>query len=237
MEVGASFKLVINMRKDYFIIGLIILVLGVITQVGYGFQIKTFEATQNWQVTYYIMPENGTWGDDIGTDTFPINFDYDPLSIAIERTEPIGFKSNMEINILKDTNVEFSMIADDGVIILIIDGEVLIHLEAPDPDKEETSENFLSAGKHNLEVQYYQLVPVLEDDPHASFRILVPGKEQRILISSGGISLIFTGIYTAFISQKREVGSPKNVIEKDIIYVIFIFIYLCLTFFTILFFF
>ena len=65
----------------------------------------------------------------------------------------------------------------------------------------------------------------------------VPGKEQRILISSGGISLIFTGIYTAFISQKREVGSPKNVIEKDIIYVIFIFIYLCLTFYTILFFF
>lgn len=237
MEVGASFKLVINMRKDYFIIGLIILVLGVITQVGYGFQIKTFEATQNWQVTYYIIPENGSWGDDIGTDTFPINFDYDPLSIAIERTEPIGFKSNMEINILKDTNVEFSMIADDGVIILIIDGEVLIHLEAPDPDREETSEKFLFAGKHNLEVQYYQLVPVLEDDPHASFRILVPGKEQRILISSGGISLIFTGIYTAFISQKREVGSPKNVIEKDIIYVIFIFIYLCITFFTILFFF
>lgn len=225
-----------HMRKDYFIIGLIILLLGVITQVGYGFQIQTFGATENWQVTYYIVPENGTWGDAIGTDTFPIYFDYDPLSIALERTEPIGFKSNMEINVLKDTNVKFSIIADDGVIILIIDGEIFIHLEAPDPDIEETSEKLLTAGKHTLEIQYYQFVPVLEDDPHASFRILIPGKEQRILASSGGISLIFTGIYTTLISQKRNESHPKNKVEKDFIYVIFIFIYFYLTLYTIFFF-
>jgi len=223
------------MRKDYLIIGLIILVIGIITEVGFGFQFKSFEATKNWQVTYYIVPESGIWGDDIGTDTFPINFNYDPLNIATERTEAIGFKSNTEINVLKDTNIEFSIVADDGVIRLIIDGEVLINLEAPDPDKEETSAKFLTVGAHFLEVQYYQLVPVLEDDAHASFRMLMPGEEQRTLLSSGGISLILTGVYTTLISQKRNKSQPKNQVQKDIIYVIFIFIYLFITFYTLLF--
>lgn len=57
--------------------------------------------------------------------------------------------------------------------------------------------------------------------------------EPTKLIISGETALLFIGGYTTFLGQKREVGSPKNVIEKDIIYIIFIFIYLFITFYTI----
>jgi hypothetical protein len=172
------------------------------------------------------MLDNGVWGDVIGSDVFPTNFDYNPINPALERVEPVGFKSNADITILKDTTVDFTVTADDAMILLFIDGEVLIHLEAPDPDQTRTEVKFLEAGMHDLEIQYSQFSPVLEDDARASFGIRASGEVQIRLINSGAIALMLTGFLTMVTGLKREVKLSKSVIGKDVLIIICVFAYL-----------
>ena len=214
------------MRNNYLLIGLIVLSIGTVSLLGYGIPSRAFSEAGVWQVTYYMMLEDGVWGEVIGVETFPIAFDYDPLAPTSERVEPIGFKSNMELNIQKDTDVKFTVGADDGVIVLIMDDEVLIHLEAPDPDKYVSYEKNVKVGKYNLEIQYYQIFPVLEDDAHALFGIEVLGADQSRLIKSGFISLIFMGGLTIFLSKKRKTKLNGGVIEKDLLFIVYGLIYL-----------
>jgi len=172
--------------------GLVILVLGA-ALLGYGFQsAATSVEVGQWEVTWYTMRDTyGTWGEVIETATFPANFNYDPLGPAT-RPEPIGFKAVMEINVLQTTNVGFTIGGDDGSIALLIDGASFNDLYCPDPNTSESSETTLSAGRHLLEIQYYQVL--VEDDPAATFSMSVPAQESAAEIMTGGGALLFIGI-------------------------------------------
>lgn len=197
------------MRRNYIIIGLIVLTLGAIV-LNSGLQMRVIESMGEWDVTYYTMIGINEWGDAIGTDTFPSEFDYDPLPVSREREEAIGFRSSMDLDLLKGGDIEFTIVADDGVIVLVVDGETLEILIAPDPDDEVTSQVFLEAGSHNIQLRYFQIVPVLEDDPHAAFQITIQAEEQARLATEGGIAPIYAGVAVAFLGLRLDQTPPKE---------------------------
>jgi hypothetical protein len=218
------------MRRDYFFLGIFVFAIGIVAIFSYGFQGSWIE-TESWQVTHYLMLDEGVWGDILENDTFPVNFNYDPLH-TVSQEAPIGFKSSMEITVHKDTTIEFTIAADDGVIALLLDGEVLIHLEAPDPDREEGTIESLTAGTYALKLQYYQLIPVFEDDARAFFSVQIPGAEKAVLLRAGAIPLLLVGGLTTVLSFRREPRLPKKIFQKDVISVIYFFIYLYIAFYT-----
>jgi hypothetical protein len=217
------------MNKQYLVSGILLLVIGVTTLFGYGFPARPFESASGWQVTSHLMIENGVWGNVIGTETFPTEFNYNPLRTATEREEPIGFKASLVITVYIDTVLQFTVKADDGVISLSIDDEGLIHLEAPDPDRVENSEKLLTMGNHDLELHYYQFSPVLEDDARAAYEMKEVNVTQTRFIKSGFLGLIVTGGLLVFLSQKREVNLKKAERQKDVMRIVYTFIYLVLS--------
>lgn len=217
------------MNKKYLVIGIFLLVMGVTTLFGYGFPARTFESASGWQVTSYLMIESGIWGTVISTETFPTEFDYNPLLTATEREEPIGFKANLELTVHEATVLQFTVKADDGTILLNIDDEVLIHLEAPDPDRVESSKKLLTVGTHDLEIYYYQLSPVLEDDARAAYEMREVNVTQTRFIKSGFLGLIVTGGLLMLLSSRRDPNLNKVEREKDVMRIVYTFIYLVLS--------
>jgi hypothetical protein len=95
-------------------------------------------------------------------------------------------------------------------MVLVVDGETLEILIAPDPDDDVTSQVFLEAGSHNIQLRYFQIVPVLEDDPHASFQISIQAEEQARLTTEGGIAPIYAGGAVAFLGLRLGRTPPKD---------------------------
>ncbi|MGQ9514223.1 MAG: hypothetical protein ACUVTL_04135 [Thermoproteota archaeon] len=187
--------------------GLAILVLGAVL-MGYGFQSAANSLEMgDWQVTWYIMRDTyGAWGDIIETATFPANFDYDPLSYAT-RPEPIGFKATAEINVPEDIEVEFTIGGDDGAIMLYIDGTSFMDLYCPDPNTSTTSGTTLTAGRHTVEYQYYQVL--VEDDAAANFSMTVHAREAFNGIIVGGALLAIVGIVVTLLSFLLKAKKPS----------------------------
>ncbi|MBO3802460.1 MAG: hypothetical protein JTT11_01070 [Candidatus Brockarchaeota archaeon] len=185
------------MRRGLLAGGTAIFVLGAALLV-YGFQsAATSVETGQWQVTWYSMRDTfGAWGDAIETATFPSNFNYDPLGLA-NRPEPIGFKAVMDINVLEDTDVVFTIGGDDGSITLFVDGASTINLYCPDPNTSDTYETTITAGRHVLEIQYYQVL--VEDDAAASFSMRSPAQESSTSIMVGGGALAAIGLVLALL--------------------------------------
>lgn len=181
------------MRKSILIPGLVLVVLGSIL-VAFGFQLSQQIAIEagEWQVTWYSMQStHGVWGDVIATGRFPKTFSYDPLEYSY-REEPIGFKAFLEINVPRDVTVQFTIGGDDGDITLFLDGDVLLNLPCPDPNVQQSIETYLTAGKHILTLEYYQVL--IEDDPAALFNMVVSGEQEAINIMTGGGALVFVGV-------------------------------------------
>jgi len=166
--------------------------------LGYGLNLSSqfgLEAGE-WKVTWYSMMNTyGTYGEVIGTETFPKTFDYDPLAQATIREEPIGFKATLELYAPTDVDVEFTVGGDDGAIILYLDGKTLITLQCPDPNVSQSAKTHLTAGKHTLEIWYYQVL--IEDDAAAMFDMVVPEQRAAMNIATGGGGLLFLGLILA----------------------------------------
>jgi hypothetical protein len=90
------------------------------------------------------------------TGTFQAIFSVDPMSLASSREEPIGFKALLDVQFPKDMTIQFTIGGDDGAIALYMDGKSVIGLQCPDPNVSQSSEVLVTAGRHTLELQYYQ---------------------------------------------------------------------------------
>jgi len=186
------------MRKFILIPGLVLIVLGAAV-IGFGFQLsKQFgvEAGE-WQVTWYSMQNTyGVWGTVIATGRFPTIFSYDPLEYSY-RDEPIGFKAFLEINVPRDMTIQFTIGGDDGDITLFLDGNILLNLPCPDPNVQQSTEAYLTAGRHTLEIEYYQVL--VEDDAAALFNMTIPEQQTATSIITGGGVLVFLGVILTLI--------------------------------------
>ncbi len=197
------------MRKGYVLIGLVVLIIGAII-LNFGMQTRVFASTGEWNVTYYTMTGNNVWGEVIGSDKFPTEFDYDPLPLVRERSEAVGFKAVMDLEVLRDANFTFTVTVDDGVIVLYLNGKNIKTLIAPDPDKTETVTVLLKAGTNNLECKCFQIVPVLEDDLHPAFKMIADRQEPARLLMAGGIAPIYGGGVMAFLGLRQNKTDPKD---------------------------
>jgi len=188
------------MRKTIVIAGMLLVVLGAV-MLGYGLLLRgqsTIESLGQWQVTWYAMRDRfGTWGDVIDTGTFSTIFSVDPLPLASSREEPIGFKALLEVQFPKDMTVQFTIGGDDGAIGLYMDGNSVLGLQCPDPNVSQSSEALVTAGRHTLELQYYQVL--VEDDAAALFNMTNPEEQGAINMATGGGALLFMGIIVALI--------------------------------------
>ncbi len=186
------------MRKSILIPGLVLIALGAVI-ISYGLQLSQqwdIEAGE-WQVTWYSMQNTyGVWGDVIATGRFPKTFSYDPLEYSY-REEPIGFKALLEVNVPRDMMVQFTIGGDDGDITLFLDGDILLNLPCPDPNVQRSIEAYLSAGRHILEIEYYQVL--VEDDAAALFNMTIPRQQEVMGIAIGGGVLVFIGIILALL--------------------------------------
>ena len=131
--MGPSFKLVIYLRnafmhKPVFRVGLVILVVGIILSAysfNYANNMDNNLKTGEWSVTWYnIEDEFGTWGEIIGSSTFPGRFAYNPLFYE-EQDDKFGFKATSTLTLSRDANIIFKIGSDDG-IMLLIDDDVLL---------------------------------------------------------------------------------------------------------------
>jgi len=186
------------MRKPILIPGLILIILGAVI-ISFGFQLSqqfSIEAGE-WQVTWYSMQNTyGVWGDVIATGRFPTIFSYDPLEYSY-RNEPIGFKAFLEINVPRDVTIQFTIGGDDGDITLFLDGEVLLNLPCPDPNVQQSTEAYLTAGRHTLAIEYYQVL--IEDDAAALFNMAIPEQQTAMGIMTGGGALVLLGVILTLI--------------------------------------
>ncbi|MBS7611855.1 hypothetical protein KEJ27_06570 [Candidatus Bathyarchaeota archaeon] len=186
------------MRKSILISGLVLIVLGAVI-IGFGLQLSSQYSMEagEWQVTWYSMQTPyGVWGDAIATGRFPTIFSYDPLEYSY-REEPIGFKAFLEVNVPRDVTVQFTIGGDDGDITIFLDGDILLNLPCPDPNVQQSIEAYLSAGRHTLEIEYYQVL--VEDDAAALFNMVISGQQEAMGIATGGGALVFIGIILALL--------------------------------------
>jgi len=188
------------MRKTIVLAGMPLAVLGAVL-LSYGLLLRgqsTIESPGQWQVTWYAMRDRyGTWGDVIDSGTLQTIFSVDPLPLASSREEPIGFKALLEVQFPKDMTVQFTLGGDDGAIALYMDGNSVFGLQCPDPNVSQSSEALVTAGRHALELQYYQVL--VEDDAAASFNMINPEEQGAINMATGGGALIFIGIVVAML--------------------------------------
>lgn len=186
------------MRKSILIPGLVLIILGAVI-ISFGLQLSSQYSMEagEWQVTWYSMQNTyGVWGDAIATGRFPTIFSYDPLEYSY-REEPIGFKAFLEVNVPRDVTVQFTIGGDDGDITIFLDGDVLLNLPCPDPNVQQSIEAYLTAGRHTIEIEYYQVL--VEDDPAALFNMVISGQQEATSMMTGGGALIFIGIILALL--------------------------------------
>jgi len=125
-----------------------------------------------WEVHWYVMKEAAVYGDKVGLETFPFNFNYDWGKGIVYKgyKDHIGFKAYCELYIPEDGEFHFNIDTKnyDGSN-LFIDGE-----EFCEPGYFSLSGmigyEFLSRGLHKLELHYYDW----EDEARISFKFSVP---------------------------------------------------------------
>lgn len=188
------------MRKNIVLAGMPLVVLGAVI-LGYGLILRgqsTIESPSQWQVTWYAMKDRfGTWGNVIDSGTFQAIFSVDPLPLASSREEPIGFKALLEVEYPKDMTIQFTIGGDDGAIALYMDSNSVFSLQCPDPNVSQSSEALVTAGRHTLELRYYQVL--VEDDAAALFNMTNPEEQVAINMATGGGALLLIGIVVALI--------------------------------------
>ncbi|MBS7641464.1 hypothetical protein KEJ12_07510 [Candidatus Bathyarchaeota archaeon] len=175
------------MHKPIFFAGIALIIAGIaILLYGLNFSSQFTISAGEWQVTWYSMQNTrGLWGSAITSAKFPTNFSYDPLELYT-RSEPIGFRATLIIDVPREIKVRLTIGGDDGEIYLFLDGREILSLICHDPNNITSTETTLTVGRHTLELAYFQVL--LEDDPAAQFEIMIP--EQRVatnIMTVGGI--------------------------------------------------
>ncbi|MEM3104192.1 MAG: hypothetical protein QXD69_01660 [Candidatus Bathyarchaeia archaeon] len=179
------------MHKTVFIVGLVILVVGIALTV-FGFQyassLDALLEADEWDVTWYsIVDSYGTWGDVIGSSRFPKNFYYNPISYE-DWFDHFGFRAKLYVTLGEDKTVIFRAGSDDG-IILIVDGQPVINSWVLRAYAVDETSVFLTAGTHELELWWYEW----EGAQAASFEMHVEEWGIATTLQTAGGGIIFIG--------------------------------------------
>lgn len=155
---------------DTFKIGFVILVVGIIiaitpfkdemTSTDYEVQVS------DWNVSWYYVPveptEEGFTGTFIGNSTFPPVFrgDWGVEGIFEEWIySTVGFIARTDMEMPIDGYIKFEVLSGDGAR-LYVDGELVIDIWETRWDLQEVGSGSatvkISAGKHRLELWWYQ---------------------------------------------------------------------------------
>jgi hypothetical protein len=183
--------MVVLLHKTVFIVGLIILVVGIALTV-YGFyyasSLEALIEADEWDVTWYsIIDSYGTFGDVIGSSKFPKNFYYNPISYD-DWFDHFGFKAKLYITLREDKTVIFRAGSDDG-IILYVDGTPVINSWVLRPYTVDETRISLTAGMHELELWWYEW----EGGQAASFEAHVEEWGIGTTMQTAGGGIIFIG--------------------------------------------
>lgn len=118
------------MRKQIFIVGIIIVALGAVL-IAYGqisrSQLESVITTRDWNVTWYHTTDQfGGWGSQMGTQTLGSNFHLTTVSYAGESLH-LGFKASTTFELTQEGTINFVIGSDDGSI-LRVDGDEQINM-------------------------------------------------------------------------------------------------------------
>ena len=115
-----------------------------------------------WEVHWYVMRESGIYGDKVGLETFPFDFNYDWGEGIVYKgyKDHIGFKAYCELYIPEDGEFYFKVGSNNG-FSLLIDGEEALEswklfVDEEVGYREAETYKFLSRGFHKLELHYYE---------------------------------------------------------------------------------
>jgi len=125
-----------------------------------------------WEVHWYTMREPGKYGDEVGFETFPFDFDYDWGKGIVYKgyKDHIGFRAYCELYIPEGGEFYFKIAAEDyDGFSLVVDGKDVWNPGYFIGGKAETY-RFLSRGFHKLELQYYEW----EGEAEILFKFSVP---------------------------------------------------------------
>jgi len=160
----------LSIFKTVFIVGTIILIIGVIIAVvPFKEEMVTSEYTaqiSDWTVSWYYIPieptKDGFTGSFLENSTFPPVFEVD-LGIGGLFGEwlysTFGFIARADMEVPVDGYIKFEIMSGDGAR-LYIDGELIIDIWETRWDLQEVGSGSkvveVSAGKHRLELWWYQ---------------------------------------------------------------------------------
>jgi len=176
-----------KMRKALFVIGLIVLIVGVLfttvplipVRVSYKVQVKRtrqvpyeekITKTAKWQVSWRTITGELKWGAEVGTSVFPAIFDYDWKGKEIygDYKSYIGFYATMQVYVNRSGPISFKIGSDDGSR-LYIDDELVIDNWGSHSYTVKSTVITLPTGKHYLEMWYYNLPGIIGDSSRVSF--------------------------------------------------------------------
>jgi hypothetical protein len=114
-------------------------------------------AFSHWDVTWKVLDSNLNWGETLGTETFPAQFDYDWKQAALYggRADYLGFEATMQIKVSKDGPIYFIVGSDDGSI-LYLDGNAIIDQSGVNAYYPQNAILRLSQGAHTLKLTYLE---------------------------------------------------------------------------------
>ncbi|MBC7318299.1 hypothetical protein H5T57_03495 [Candidatus Bipolaricaulota bacterium] len=124
-------------------------------------EVKELRApTSSWEVHWYKMSAPGVFGEELGIDSFPLNFFFDWSYGCLFKQEfdHVGFKAYAIIYLPVDSYY-FFRVAGNNCFALYIDGKkVLDHWGMGEALRcgEQSIQHFLTAGFHTLELHYYE---------------------------------------------------------------------------------
>ena len=197
------------MRKQIFIVGIIIVALGAVL-IAYGqisrSQLESVITTRDWNVTWYHTTDQfGGWGSQMGTQTLGSNFHLTTVSYAGESLH-LGFKASTTFELTQEGTINFVIGSDDGSI-LRVDGDEQINMWLLQGYDTSSIDLQLTAGEHRLEMWFYQW----EGGAEVSFEYHQIGWQESINMMVGGAALLALGAVIAIVGRalKPKAGSGK----------------------------
>lgn len=195
------------MRRQIFIVGIIIIALGAVLiaygQVSRG-QMESVLTARDWDVTWYhVTDQFGGWGTQMGTQTLGTNFHITVVSYSGESLH-LGFKASTTFELTQDNSINFVIGSDDGSV-LYVDGVERINMWLTQGYLTSGTDLRLTAGVHRLEMWFYQW----EGAAEVSFEYHLSGWQESVNMMIGGAAILAIGSVIAIVGRVLKPSVEK----------------------------